>query len=160
VFFLVNGFLLCLQVFRFKQQPDRRQRLMAVSALIVTAMTACLPHAHELRYWLFLPLILIPVNLRFLLDQDKKANFVPYFLGAMTLLSISLAALSPKSDLQGTRLVTEANRQLEIPPAVMRALAIDGRYCDPSDDGLFRYSVAATGVKGILSRNADDCKVR
>jgi hypothetical protein len=43
-------------------------------------------------------------------------------------------------------------------PAIAQALRETGRYCDPKDDGLFYYSEAVTGVPGLLSHVAEDCR--
>ncbi len=158
LFVLVNVWLLCVQVFRLRRQADPRQRLMVINTVLIVVMVACLPRAHDLRYWLFLPLIVIPVNLRFLCEQDTNGRFVPHLLAVMLLYGLATVVLSPKSGLLEPRLETQQNRLLDVPPDVRRALAQTGRYCDPQDDQLFRYSTAATGLTGVLSRNSEDCR--
>lgn len=128
-----------------------------INTLLVTIMTACMPRSHELRYWLYLPLIFIPVNLRYLREQDGAAKFAPHMLVAMMLYCISLVLLSPKSDMLAAQRATEENMKADMPPEIGKMLASTGKYCDPSDHLLFRYSTAATGVKGLLSRNVEDC---
>ncbi len=157
LFVLVNFWLLAVQLLRPRLLSDSRQRLLAVNALLITAATACLPRAHELRYWLFVPLILIPVNLRFLCAADAERRFMPQMLAAMMLYGMATAVLSPKSGLLEPRLVTQHNRRMDVPQAVRQALDTTGRYCNPLDELLFRYSPGATGLQGLVSRNARDC---
>jgi hypothetical protein len=158
LFVLINAGLLGTQLFRLRRRPtDALQHLLARDTALLTAVVACLPQAHELRYWLFLPLVLIPVNLRFLCLWDRQARFAP-LLVAVTLYGMATAVLSPKSGLLEPRLQSQHQRQLDIPPEVRRALASTGWYCSANDDLVFRFSSAATGVTGTVSRNVDDCQ--
>lgn len=159
VFVLLNIGLLLTQVVSFARIADQRQRLLVVNAVLLTLVTACLPRAHELRYWLYLPLVLMPVNLRFLYGRWGGGNKpIQAMLLAVAFYGVALAFLSPKSELLSAAAVTEADRQHQAPPTIMETLARTGRFCDPSDDLLFRYSTAVTGIPGILSRNAEDCR--
>lgn len=60
-FVLLNGLLLLAQIVR-------KQKLAVATAVLIVA-TAFLPRSHELRYWLFLPLILLPINLRYVAQR-------------------------------------------------------------------------------------------
>ena len=156
LFVLINAGLLGTQLFRLRRPTDALQRLLARDTALLIVVAACLPRAYELRYWLFLPLVLIPVNLRFLCLWDHKARFAP-LLVAVTLYGMATALLSPKSGLLEPRLQSQHQRQLDIPPEARRALASTGWYCS-ADDLVFRFSSAATGVAGTVSRNLDDCR--
>ena len=157
LFVLVNAWLLGMQLLRLRRLDDARQRLLALNAALLVTVTAFLPRAYELRYWLFLPLVLIPVNLRFLCQWDRDAKFAPHLLSAMLLYGVATAALSPKSGLLEPRLVSQQQRVRDMPPEVRQALTTTGHYCNADNDLIFRYSTAATGIAGIVSHNPGDC---
>ena len=76
---------------------------------------------------------------------------------ALMAYGVAEAVLSPESDLLTTRRISKAALHADMPPRITQALRATGRYCDPPDQGLFRYSEAVTGVPGLLSRVAKDC---
>lgn len=158
LFVLVNAWLLGMQLLRLRRLDDPRQRLLALNAALLVAVTALLPRAYELRYWLFLPLALIPVNLRFLCLWDFERKVAPHLLTAMLLYGMATAALSPKSGLLEPHLVSEQQRVRDMPPEVRQALTTTGRYCNAGNDLIFQYSAAATGIAGIVSHNPGDCR--
>jgi hypothetical protein len=157
LFVLVNAWLLGMQLLRLHRLDDARQRLLALNAALLVAVTAFLPRAYELRYWLFLPLVLIPVNMRFLCQWDRDAKFAPHLLSAMLLYGMAIAALSPKSGLLEPHLESQQQRARDMPPEVRHALMTTGRYCNADNNLIFRYSTAATGIAGIVSHDPRDC---
>jgi hypothetical protein len=120
------------------------------------AATACLPRAHELRYWLYIPLFVLPVNLRYLYRSPYRA-LIPGALVALMAYGVAEAVLSTESDLLTARRLSMAALRADMPQQVMQSLRATGRYCAPADDWLFRYSEALAGVPGVLSRVAQDC---
>jgi hypothetical protein len=156
LFVLANGWLLAIQMFGFRRETDRHQRLLVIGTLLLIVATACMPRAHELRYWLYIPLVILPVNLRYL-SRTSHGAIVSGALIALVGYGIVQAVLSPLSQLLTYRPPTMAALRAEMPPAVLQALQNAGRYCDPGDDNLFRYSDAVTGVHGLLSRVPEDC---
>lgn len=46
----------------------------------------------------------------------------------------------------------------DMPPEVRQVLMTTRHYCNADNDLIFRYSTAATGIAGIVSRNPDDCR--
>lgn len=157
LFVLMNGFLLLFQTVNIRRELDPQQRLLVTSTVLLVAFTIFLPRAHELRYWLYLPLIVLPVNIRYLFRMHFHPA-VPAALVAMMLFGVSLAVLSPKSDLLSPRTFSMAELRAEVPPAIVQALHDTGRYCDPTRDDLFRYSQAVTGLRGLISRMDADCR--
>lgn len=159
VFVLFNGGVLLLQLVTLGRLADRRQKLLIILAALLTLVTAFMPRAHELRYWLYLPLVVLPTNLRFLkLRWGENSIPTNAILLGIGLYGVALPFLSPKSGLLEMMARTEAARRGEVPGEVAEALARTGRYCGPLDDRLFRYSTAVTGLPGLVSRNAEDCR--
>jgi hypothetical protein len=157
VFVFVTGCLLVLQLFRLRSEDDSRQRLLVIATLAVIAATSCLPRAHELRYWLYVPLILIPVNLRYLSRRYQSA-IVAGVLFVLMAYGVALTVLSPNSELLTAHPSSAAALRAAMPPKVARALRETGRYCTADDDELpFRFSSAVTGVAGLVSSIATDC---
>jgi hypothetical protein len=180
VFFIFNACLLALQILRLRREPDRTQRLMVVGAFVLLAVTSALPSSHELRYWLYVPLVLIPVNLRYLAMHRRRGNIVSSTLAIMMVYGVVCTVASPESGLFSSRNVTAAHLRTQVPPAVVKALQSTGRYCYPTDvsslvpadaapdtspfrsrsaidSALFRYSRAVTGLHGMVSGVASDC---
>jgi hypothetical protein len=155
-FVLVNALLLALQAWRLRRETDQQQRLLVMCAVLLVLATACLPRAHELRYWLYLPLFVLPVNLRYL-HRSPYRPIVPGALVALMAYGVAQAVLSPESDLLTARRLSMAALRADMPQQVTQSLRATGRYCDPADDWLFRFSEAVTGVPGVLSRVAQDC---
>jgi len=157
-FIAFNLTVLIIQLVFLRKESDRKQKIIVLGAALVLVLTALLPRSHELRYWFFLPLILAGGNLRFLARNNFPPELVQAALAAGMLFGVSLAALSPRSQLLRTTPVSMTDLRGAIPTTVELALQGDGRYCDASDDGLFRYSEAVTGRKGVLSRDPSDCR--
>jgi len=157
VLVLLSASLLTLQACRLRRETDRHQRLLVIAALSLVVLTACMPRSHELRYWLYLPLVVLPVTLRFL-SRTRYREVVPGVLTALMAYGVIQAVLSPKSELLTPHAVSMATLRTAVPPAIAQVLRETGRYCDPANDGLFRYSQAVTGVHGLLSRDAKDCQ--
>jgi hypothetical protein len=155
-FVLVNALLLALQVWRRRREPDPQQRLLVTCTVLLVLATAVLPRAHELRYWLYIPLLVLPVNLRYLNRSPHRA-LVPGVLLALMAYGVAETVLSPESDLLTARRLSRAALRADMPQQITQSLGATGRYCDPADDDLFRYSEAVTGVPGVLSRVAQDC---
>lgn len=156
-FVAMNLMLLSMQLFRIRQIDDRRQRLMVINTVLLTVLTAFLPRSHELRYYLYLPLVWIPVNLRYLRQQDPGLRFVAPFLVGLAGFGVALTVLSPKSEIFDQDVPSKAERLANVPAEIRAALAKKGIYCDPENGTLFMYSFAVTGLPGILSTNPDDC---
>ncbi len=157
IFVLLNVCLLAAQAFHLRRETDPQQRLLVISTLLLIVATSCLPRAHELRYWLYVPLVLIPVNLRYL--RTQASIIVPNMLVLLMAYGVVQTYLSPKSDLLTPRTLSMAALRAEIPPAITQALRETGRYCaGPHEQLLFRYSQATTGVPSLLSLIAEDCQ--
>lgn len=154
LFVLLNGFLLAMQVVGIRKEADPTQRSLVIGAVAIIVASSLLPRCHELRYWLFLPLILLPVNLRFLSRLDAR-SLVGWAMIAAMLFGGAQAVLTP-----GTQLLTERlplQTDVALPRGMASALRQNGRFC--SDYSLlFRYSTAVTGVPGKLSLRPEDCK--
>jgi len=159
LFVLANGCMLVAQIWRClrKVEQDRRQRLYIAGSGLLILATACLPRSHELRYWLDIPLIIFPVNLRYLYRSSYRP-IVPAVLVVLMTYGIALAVLSPNSRLFSGQPVSMSALQAQIPPNIVQQLHETGRYCDPGNNQLFRFSEAVTGTPGLLSRVADDCR--
>lgn len=160
IYVLLNLGLLTAQVMRVKMLADDRQKVLVVGAVLLTIVTACLPRAHELRYWLYIPLILMPVNLRFLYRRWGRDNVpIQACLFGIAIYGMALAFLSPKSGLllnTSLPVYGEGGRH-GAPPELVESLSRTGQFCLPFDEFLFRYSAAVTGLPGTLSRNIRDC---
>jgi len=156
LFVIMNACLLGLQLLGFRREPDRHQRLLVISTLVLIAATSCLPRAHELRYWLYIPLVLIAVNLRYLQLHYRNVT-VSTVLVILTTYGGVQIALSPPSGLFTRHPTSAAALRATMRPAVVEALQETGRYCDSTDDQLFRYSSAVTGLRGLVSSVAADC---
>ena len=156
LFVFFNGYVLLVQLIWFRKESDPQQRRLVISVLFLVLITACVPRAHELRYWLYIPLLVLPINLRYLARSPYRA-LVPGVLAAMTTYGIAEAVLSPNSTLLEPRVFSSEALRAKVPPSVARALRETGRYCAPGEYTLFRYSQAVTGVPGLLSGVAKDC---
>lgn len=156
LFIIANGLFLALQTYRLRRESDRRQRQLVIGVLLLLVATACFPRAHELRYWLYVPLLLIVVNLRYAFIH-YRGGIVTGALIVLMSYGVAHTVVSPKSDLFIPRPLSVAALRAEVPPNVVRALSETGRYCDPNDDWIFRYSTALTGLPGLVSGDATDC---
>jgi hypothetical protein len=179
LFFVVNVGLLVVQLLRRRREADRTQRLLAVCTMLLLLANAAFPRSHELRYWLYIPLIMIPVNLRYL-SRQCPARMVSGALLALSAYGVIHTLASPNSELFTARAVSVARLRAETPPDVVRALEVSGRYCYPVDvssllptdatgadspwrhreaidPDIFRFSRAVTGLPGFVSGVAADC---
>lgn len=157
MFVLVNIGLLAIQSARQGLHQDRLQRILVVGAVLLVVLTSFLPRAHELRYWLYLPLVLMPVNLRFVFAHRAGSSLIHGALVVLVGYSLMTTFLSPKSALLQIEPVTEMERRAQVPLSIIQALEKKGVYCDPDNNSLFRYSFAVTGLHGLLSRDQRDC---
>ncbi len=139
LFVLVNACLLAVQAWRLRREPDLQQRLLVMCAVLAVLVTAFMPRAHELRYWLYVPLLVLPVNLRYL-SRSPYRPIVPGALVALMAYGVAQAVLSPESDLLTARRLSMAALRADMPQQVTQSLRATGRYCDPADDWLFRFS--------------------
>jgi hypothetical protein len=130
---------------------------LALGALALWALAAFLPRAHELRYWLFLPVALLFANLRFLATLAPRPVLVGQLLLLGALHGMALAVLSPQGTFLMARPLTQAALAAQVPPAIRAAWAEGGIFCDAEDRRLFRFSGAVTGLHGRLSQNLGDC---
>jgi hypothetical protein len=181
VFFILNALLLALQCLRLRQEPDRTQRLLVVSTLVLLVATSAFPRSHELRYWLYIPLVLIAINLRYLRMHSDRSAVVSGALGVLMAYGVVHTVMSPESGLFLARRVTVRQLRAQIPAPVVREIQTTGRYCFPMDvssllpqgadvdsspfyerskidSELFRYSAAVTGLPGLTSGVAADCR--
>jgi hypothetical protein len=179
LFFITNACLLLFQLLRLRHEPDRTQRLLVVSTLLLLAATSAFPRSHELRYWLYVPLVLIPVNLRYLSRHYRGAP-VTAALAFLMAYGVIHTLASPNSDLYSRRTVSVAQSRAQTPPEIAHALQSMGRYCYPTDvssllpeglvadsspfrnrsaidSAIFRYSSAVTDLPGFISGVAADC---
>jgi hypothetical protein len=155
-FVLANLALLAAQFARWRAR-DPLQRRLALGALALLVVATFLPRGHELRYWLFIPVVLAMVNLRFLAGLAPRPALLPVLLLAAALHGLALAVLSPQGTFFHERPVTQAELAARVPPAVRAAFAEGRPFCDAEDRRLFRFSTAATGLAGRLSQNPADC---
>jgi hypothetical protein len=128
-----------VQAWRLRREPDLQQRLLVMCAVLAVLVTAFMPRAHELRYWLYVPLLVLPVNLRYL-SRSPYRPIVPGALVALMAYGVAQAVLSPESDLLTARRLSMAALRADMPQQVTQSLRATGRYCDPADDWLFRFS--------------------
>jgi len=156
-FFLLNISLLALQWVNIRRARDRFQKLNVVDFTALLIITSIFPQSHELRYWLYIPLIMTPINLRFALQRKEIRQVLKPSLYFLVAYGVIVVFLSPKSDIQPLYFESEQRRRLQIPSDVMNALTLQGRYCNTHDPLLFRFSTAATGVSGLLSQRDEDC---
>jgi hypothetical protein len=156
IFVLANAVALIAQLRRRRRlAPD--QRLYLIAAVGAFALCCVLPRAHELRYWLFGPLLISAVNVRWLASWERE-DAAELTLVALALTGVCLCALSPKSELLRFRAIDPPALAAQRPAAVVEALAASGRFCDPDDLTLFIFSRAATGETGLVSNRAEDCR--
>jgi hypothetical protein len=158
MFVTANFILLLIQLCQLGTIQDRAQKLLIVNATLLTVLTAFMPRSHELRYWMFLPLLWVPVNLSYLRQLDPRGRFAPPFLLGLVGLGIALTVLSPKSGMLDRVFPSRAALLADVPAEVRDALAKTGRYCDPTTPStLFMYSFAVTGLPSLLSNRSADC---
>jgi hypothetical protein len=153
LFVAVNIFLLALQLAKPAAREDADQHRFVIACLLLIVATSLIPRAHELRYWLCIPLIILPINLKYLRDR-LSVSIASAALGAMTLYGMAQALLSLNSDL----LRGSGDVAADPPAAVTAALESTGRYCNADDDLIFRYSRAITGRPGLISGDPKDCE--
>ena len=179
IFFILNASLLVLQILQLRREPDRTWRLFVIGTLALLVADSALPRSHELRYWLYIPLVLIAINLRYLSLHCRSA-VVTVGLGGLMAYGIVHVVASPNSGLFLPRAVSVSQLRAQIPPNVVHELQTTGRYCYPIDvtslvpygaavetspfrarsaidSELFRYSTAVTGMPGLISGVAADC---
>lgn len=156
-FVLFHLGLLVWQIMRWRVEQDTRQRILIVGTCALLVGLAIVPRAHELRYWLAGPLVLVVVNLRYVAALGWPTP-MRLALAGLCCLGIALAVLSPRSEIVVRRPVDPAAIRAEMPPHIREALQRDGRFCDADDDLLFRFGEAVSGVPGRLSRNPSDCR--
>lgn len=156
LFSLVNGGVLLLQLacIRREQDPLQRRLVLAVSAIAI--VTAFAPRSHELRYSLYLPLMIMPVNLRYAMKR-MPAQAVTGLLIVMMSYALAQALLSRESSMLVRPPLPGMAEYPARPAAMVAALSRTGRYCD-NDPLLFRYSTALTGEPGLLSQQSRDCR--
>jgi hypothetical protein len=157
VFTLANLALLTFQLVARPPGSEGSQRRFAFAALALLVLTAFMPRAHELRYWLYVPVVLSAVNLSFLARCDAR-RAIPVTLAGFAVYGVALTLLSPNSELLRFRPITRDELAASTPPQVVRTLAEEGRFCDADDDTLFRYSSAVTERPGLVSSRAEDCR--
>jgi hypothetical protein len=153
LFVWLNGFVLIFQLARMRKEVDPMQRSLVLGTLMLFVLTACIPRSHELRYWLFIPLICLPVNARYLASVAQP-NLLGGGLAAMMFYGIAQTILTPSSQLRKERWPAGWNRPL--PPQFATELRAHGRYCS-TDSQLFRESTAVTGLWRLLSLRQDFC---
>jgi hypothetical protein len=180
LFFIANACLLIAQALRLRREPDQKQRLLVICTLILLVATAAIPRSHELRYWLYIPLLLIPVNLRYLRAR-YPSGVISGALVALMVYGVVHTLISPNANLLPANTISVARARAATPPEIVHALETTGRYCYPMDvtsllpdDGaatdysvfrdrnaidseIFRYSRAVTGLPGFISGIAADC---
>lgn len=161
-FFFLNLGLLIIQIFNFSSLTDPLQKISVINISTILVGTSFFPQSHELRYWLYLPLILIPVNLRFVLKTSFRMcinlNFIWTVLALLVLFCFfSEEIIKDTKILQWPPAVSTQSerRSLEL-PGLQAQLDEKGIFCLSRFD-LFKYSKASTGREGILSMNESDC---
>jgi hypothetical protein len=156
LFFVLNACLLALQLMRLRVESDRGQRALVIAAVALVVATACMPRAHELRYWLYLPIVMLVVNLRFLqlhfADRLTSAALV-FVLGFGFLHTV----VSPGAGLLKRHEWSPEAMRAAMPSQALQTLRETGRFCDPTSKTIFRYSTAVTGIPGVVSLVESDC---
>ncbi|MFT3731443.1 MAG: hypothetical protein QM780_08465 [Hyphomicrobium sp.] len=153
LFATLNFFIIVLQIFMTSKKEDERQHQLALACLLLIVGTSFFPIAHELRYWLCIPLIMVPVNLKFLYER-LNGPITLSALGAMTAYGVMQVLSSPFSHV----VLGTGNFSQEAPAPLIAALQKTGRYCAPYGDYIFRFSEAVTGRPGLLSNDPKDCE--
>ena len=156
-FVLAHLALLAWQAARWRSLPDDRQRILVLGTVLLAVFLAFMPRAHELRYWLVLPLVLVVANLRWLALLGWPGASRTALLGLM-LYGVALSVLSSKSDLLARPSVAQDVLHAEIPPDIAATQAATGWYCDQENRQLFRFSAAVTGGPGKVSRTEAVCR--
>ncbi len=158
MFVIANATLLVVQILRRRDESGPAQRLYALGALLIVVTAALLPRAHELRYWLYVPLVVGAVNLRFLARSGGR-DLAAAGLVALALYSTAQCLMSPKSELMLFRPIDAAGLAAARPPDVVEALNKAGRFCAGAEDDLpFLVSSAVTRQPGFVSNRAEDCR--
>ncbi len=158
MFVIANATLLVVQILRRREESGPAQRLYALGALLIVVTAALLPRAHELRYWLYVPLVVGAVNLRFLARSGGR-DLAAAGLVALALYSTAQCLMSPKSELMLFRPIDAAGLAAARPPDVVEALNKAGRFCAGAEDDLpFLVSSAVTRQPGFVSNRAEDCR--
>lgn len=164
-FFLLNLCFLLVQLFSFSRLVDPLQKLSVINISIILLGTSFFPQSHELRYWLYIPLILTPINLRYLFRSFKTNPINLFFIRSILWILFFNCLLSPDI-LKETKLFrwpleidTQNKRRALILNGMQEALDKRGIFCLNRFD-LFKYSQASTGRKAILSVNERDCAIK
>lgn len=160
LFVLINVVIMMAHSKHALSHGNRDRIFLPMTVLFICVAAAFLPRAHELRYWLFLPLIVLPANLHFLVGRFGAKLPVYTVASICTIYGLASVALSPKSGIFDLPPLTTEGRLLGIPSEIRQRLVSDGIYCDPQDALLFRYSTAVTGVRGVLSHVQSDCPIQ
>ena len=156
LFVLVNGAVLALQLARLGRSRDRPHRSAVIAATALLVATACLPRSHELRYWLYLPLIVLPLNLSYL-ARLVSARTLGLLLSVMALYALAQTILSPTSQILFFRPPLPGMSHFPAAPPELAAASRDRRLYCANDPLLFRHSDAVTGSRARLSQRLADC---
>lgn len=156
LFVMLNLGLLLVQLARLRREQDLFEQQLLLSTVGLLLLIAFVPRSHELRYWLFLPLLMIPVNLRYLRTLATP-NRLGLLMIAPLALSLAQVALSPNSYVLSRPAFVGMRGGPERSAEMERSLRTTGRYCLSGEYPLFRYSQAVTGQSGFLSGRLSDC---
>lgn len=179
LFFTLNACLIALQLLLWRREADRTQRHLLIGTVVLLVATSAFPSSHEVRYWLYIPLVMIAVNLRYL-SRHHDNVVTTTALALLMVWGVAHTVISPNSDLFSPRTVTVSHLRSQVPPKVLQQLEATGRYCYPLDvssllpagaapetspfrhraqidSEIYRYSTAVTGLPGLISGVAADC---
>jgi hypothetical protein len=150
VFVFLNGCIFLAQIIFLRRENDQEQRHLVIGGTVLILVTAFLPRAHELRYWLYIPLMVSTINLRAL----RKLPYPDIVSGGLIMMMIygtAEAMLSPDSGLTKRRAVSVETMKNNIPPTIKGMILGTGEYCMSKNYTVFEYSAAVTGLKSVVS---------
>jgi hypothetical protein len=129
--------------FLFWRNLDRKQKAIACTTVVALAVTALMPQSHELRYWLYLPLVLNVAMLRFFRIMNFGFIKVVFLMLPFMILGIA----SSTGYIWDSRYVPAKLDDKYVNLGQNTKMVDYSEYID------FRYSRAITGQNTILSCN-------
>ena len=150
VFVFLNGCIFLAQIIFLRRENDQEQRYLVIGGTVLMLVTALLPRAHELRYWLYIPLMVLTINLRAL----RKVPYPDIVSGGLIMMMIygtAEAMLSPNSGLIKRQTVSMETMKNNIPLAIKKTILETSQYCESENYTVFKYSAAVTGLKSVVS---------
>ena len=129
VFVFLNGCIFLAQIIFLRRESDQEQRYLVIGGTVLMLVTALLPYAHYLRYWLYIPLMVLTINLRAL----RKVPYPDIVSGGLIMMMIygtAEAMLSPNSGLIKRQTVSMEAMRNNIPLVIKKTILETGQYCE------------------------------